>query len=83
MVQGLTHLIAKVLVEMEPLPRRLTTASFDLLIRAVDMVRYDAPEVFYAIERMNPYTSDVRRRFFALAAELDEKLEQASESGPR
>ena len=76
MVQGLTHLIAKVLVEMEPLPRAMTTASFDLLLRAVDMVRYDAPEVFYAIERMNPYAPDVRRRFFALAAELADSLEK-------
>ncbi|MCI4679274.1 prephenate dehydrogenase [Rhodoblastus acidophilus] len=76
MVQGLTHLIAKVLVEMEPLPRNMTTASFDLLLRAVDMVRYDAPEVFYAIERMNPFAPDVRRRFFALAAELAESLEK-------
>jgi prephenate dehydrogenase len=79
MVQGLTHLIAKVLVEMEPLPRQMTTASFDLIYRAIDMVRYDAPEVFYAIERMNPYAPDVRRRFFALAAELAETLERADE----
>jgi prephenate dehydrogenase len=76
MVQGLTHLIAKVLVEMEPLPRNMTTASFDLLLRAVDMVRHDAPEVFYAIERMNPFAPDVRRRFFSLAADLAEELER-------
>lgn len=76
MVQGLTHLIAKVLVEMEPLPRHMTTSSFDLLMTAVDMVRDDAPEVFYAIERMNPYAPDVRRRFFALAAELADHLER-------
>jgi prephenate dehydrogenase len=80
MVQGLTHLIAKVLVEMEPLPRHMTTASFDLIFRAIEMVRYDAPEVFYAIERMNPYAPDVRRRFFALAAELAESLEKNGES---
>ena len=79
MVQGLTHLIAKVLVEMEPLPRQMTTASFDLIFRAIEMVRYDAPEVFYAIERMNPYAPDVRRRFFALAAELAESLEKNGE----
>jgi prephenate dehydrogenase len=80
MVQGLTHLIAKVLVEMEPLPRAMTTASFDLLMRAVDMVRHDAPEVFDAIERMNPFAPDVRRKFFALAADLAEHLEQNGES---
>ena len=76
MVQGLTHLIAKVLVEMEPLPRHMTTASFDLLMRAVDMVRHDAPEVFYAIERLNPFVPDVRRRFFGLAADLADALEK-------
>jgi prephenate dehydrogenase len=76
MVQGLTHLIAKVLVQMEPLPSRMTTRSFDLLLRAVEMVRYDAPEVFEAIERTNPYAASVRRQFFYLAAALDHSLER-------
>ena len=75
MVQGLTHLIAKVLVQMEPLPTRMTTRSFDLLMQGVGMVRYDAPEVFQAIERSNPYAREVRRRLFNLASELDAELE--------
>ena len=73
-VQGLTHLIAKVLVQMEPLPTRLTTRSFDLLLEAVNMVRHDAPEVFEAIERANPYSLSVRRRFFELASVLNAEL---------
>jgi prephenate dehydrogenase len=73
-VQGLTHLIAKVLVQMEPLPTRMTTRSFDLLMQAVNMVRHDAPEVFHAIERSNPYSPGVRRRFFDLASALDAEL---------
>jgi prephenate dehydrogenase len=76
MVQGLTHLIAKVLVQMEPLPTRMTTASFDRLMQAVDMVRYDAAEVFLAIERLNPYSADVRNRFFNLSAQLQATLEE-------
>ena len=75
-VQGLTHLIAKVLVQMEPLPTRMTTRSFDLLMQSVNMVRHDAPEVFQAIERSNPYSQDVRRRFFALASRLEAELSQ-------
>lgn len=79
-VQGLTHLIAKVLVRMEPLPgraggRRMTTRSFERIMEAVDMVRHDAPEVFSAIERQNPFAPQVRRRFFALAAELEAELD--------
>jgi hypothetical protein len=34
----------------------------------------DAPEVFEAIERANPYASSVRSRFFTLASELNAKL---------
>lgn len=76
MVQGLTHLIAKVLVEMEPLPRQMTTRSFELLMQGVEMVRYDAPEVFDAIERLNPHARAVRRRFFDLAAALDSEMDK-------
>lgn len=71
LVQGLTHLIAKVLVQMEPLPTRMTTRSFELLMQGVDMVRHDAPEVLRAIEQANPYAGTVRRRFFDLAAQID------------
>lgn len=73
-VQGLTHLIAKVLVQMEPLPKCMTTRSFDLLMQAVSMVRHDAPEVFQAIERSNPYSQQVRKRFFDLASALNAEL---------
>ncbi len=72
LAQGLTHLVAKVLVAMEPLPTRMTTKSFDLVMQAVEMVRHDAPEVFAAIEHANPYAREVRRRFIALASELDD-----------
>jgi prephenate dehydrogenase len=81
-VQGLTHLIAKVLVQMEPLPKRLTTKSFDRLLEAVDMVRHDAPEVFQAIERTNPYAPGVRRRFFELASALNAELAEGPGISP-
>ncbi|MBB2961987.1 prephenate dehydrogenase/arogenate dehydrogenase family protein [Methylobacterium sp. R2-1] len=80
-VQGLTHLIAKVLVAMEPLSTRMTTRSFDMLMQAVDMVRHDAPDVFHAIERANPHAAQVRRRFFTLAGQLDAELSDAAEHG--
>jgi prephenate dehydrogenase len=70
-VQGLTHLIAQALVQMEPLPTRITTKSFDLMMQAANMVRHDAPEVLHAIERANPYSSAVRRRFLDIVASLD------------
>lgn len=78
-VQGLTHLIAKVLAQMGPLPTRMTTRSFDLLVDAVSMVQHDAPEVFEAIETLNPYSRDVRRTFFELAHRLNADLEMRAE----
>lgn len=75
LVQGLTHLIARVLVRMEPWPARLTTASFDHLRAAAEMVRYDAASVYEAIERDNPFAAAVRERFFRLAAEAQAELD--------
>lgn len=80
-VQGVTHLIAKVLVKMDPLPTRMTTASFDLLLKATEMVRYDAPSVFWAIENANPYARDVRENFFDLAAGVRDQLSENLSSG--
>lgn len=81
-VQGLTHLIAKVLLRMGPLPTGMTTKSFDLLSEAISMVQHDAPEVFEAIEKANPYAETVRRRFFELAASLSVELETALKTQP-
>jgi prephenate dehydrogenase len=66
MVQGLTHLIARVLVQMEPLPRQITTPSFDHLMKAVDLVRHDPDSVFSAIVRDNPHVGPVREQFTRL-----------------
>lgn len=82
MVQGLTHLVAKILVGMGPLPRRMTTRSFELLMQATEMVRHDAPAVFHAIERANPHARAVRERFFAHAREITAALD-AAHSEPR
>ena len=77
-VQGLTHLIAKVLSGLEPLPREHTTASYDLLMQGVSYVQGDSEELFLAIERDNPFAPDVRRRFFAEIAALRERLEEGT-----
>jgi prephenate dehydrogenase len=76
MVQGLTHLVAKILVRMEPMPSRMTTRSFELLMQATEMVRHDAPGVFLAIEGANPHARAVRERFFAHAQTLTDALER-------
>ncbi len=78
MVQGLTHLIGKVLTDLGPLPERMTTASFDLLRDAIEMVQDDPPTVLHAIEVSNPYATEVRDAFFEKAEALRDQFERSS-----
>lgn len=77
-VQGLTHLIARTLSDMGPLPARMTTASFDRLVEAVQMVQGDPPAVFAAIAEANPFAAKVREDFLrkagAVVGALDAEL---------
>ncbi|APG48060.1 prephenate dehydrogenase [Phaeobacter porticola] len=69
-VQGLTHMIAKVLDQMTPGKLGMTTASFDLLQQASRMVSGDSPGVLGAILRDNPFAAEVRDDFLRRAAQL-------------
>lgn len=59
--QGLTHLLARAFDSLGAAPN-IRTPSFDLLIKALDMVRHDSPGVFEAITKGNPYVPIVRDR---------------------
>ena len=74
-VQGLTHLIAKVLTGLEPLPKVHTTRSYDLMMQGVGLVSGDSDELFLSIERDNPFAAEVRKRFFAEIDHLRNRLE--------
>ncbi len=74
-VQGLTHLIAKVMSGLEPLPTQHTTKSYDLLMQGIGLVSGDSDELFLSIERDNPFAADVRKRFFSEIDSLRGRLE--------
>ena len=69
-VQGLTHLIARSLAALGPMPSRLTTTSFQRLIEAAAMVQSDTPELLQTILTENPHAEPVQRRFLSAAAGL-------------
>lgn len=73
-VQGLTHLIAKVVVSLDLPNFQLTTKTFDYMLKMVEMVRYDSDELFRAIEKGNPFSGEAKNAFFAAARALEEKL---------
>lgn len=80
-VQGLTHMIAKVLSGLEPLPRVHTTRSYDLMMQGVGLVQGDSDELFLSIERDNPFAAQVRSRFFAEIDALRNRLEAHDNNG--
>ncbi|HVZ30110.1 MAG TPA: prephenate dehydrogenase/arogenate dehydrogenase family protein [Asticcacaulis sp.] len=80
-VQGLTHLIAKVLSGLEPLPKVHTTRSYDLMMQGVGLVQGDSDELFLSIERDNPFAAEIRKRFFHEIDQLRGRLEAHEGSG--
>jgi len=77
-VQGLTHLIAKIMVEIEPQDVLQTTRTWELLMQSVELVRYDSDELFLAIESENPFVGEAKARFFDTARALEARLAEAA-----
>lgn len=73
-VQGLTHLLAKVIVSLDLPQFRFTTRTYEYLMKTVEMVRYDSEELFRAIERENPFSAEAKKAFFDAARRLEDKL---------
>ncbi|NBX65833.1 MAG: prephenate dehydrogenase [Proteobacteria bacterium] len=74
-VQGITHLLAKIVVRLDVPPLRLTTKTYNFMEQMVDMVRYDSDELFRAIQRENPYAKPTETAFFEAAAKLERDLD--------
>lgn len=81
MAQGLTHLLARILSRMGPMPERISTRSFDLIRTATAMVQNDAPDVSHAIAHLNPHAAAIRHRFLAIAGDVMES-DDAHEAAP-
>ena len=75
-VQGLTHLIAKMIVALDLPDMHFPTRTYELMQEMVEMVRYDSDELFRAIERENPFSADAKKAFFSAARRLEEKLSE-------
>ncbi|MDD3029631.1 MAG: prephenate dehydrogenase [Alphaproteobacteria bacterium] len=73
-VQGLTHMVAKIIFALNLPPMRCPTKTYELMQQMVEMVRYDSEELFQAIERENPFAEEAKLAFFSAAKELEDKL---------
>lgn len=69
-VQGVTHMVARLVTALDQRPTRMATRSYALLMQAVEMVRHDNPAVFDAIALRNPFVAGVQEQFFEAASAL-------------
>ena len=76
-VQGLTHMLAKIVVAMDLPPMRFPTRTYELMTQMVEMVRYDSDELFRAIERENPFSPEAKKAFFDAAHGLEDRLSRS------
>jgi prephenate dehydrogenase len=73
-VQGLTHMLAKIVVALDLPPMHFPTRTYELMQQMVEMVRYDSDELFRAIERENPFSEEAKKAFFTAANDLEAKI---------
>jgi prephenate dehydrogenase len=69
-VQGLTHIVSRIVLAMDVPPLELRTTTFEHLSRMVDTVRHDSEALFRTIARDNPYAAEVRERFAEATTEV-------------
>ncbi len=73
-VQGLTHMLAKIVVSLDLPDMRFPTKTYELMQEMVEMVRYDSDELFRAIERENPFSCEAKKSFFAAFKDLEKRM---------
>ncbi|MFA4994452.1 MAG: prephenate dehydrogenase [Bdellovibrionales bacterium] len=73
-VQGLTHMLAKIVLSLNLPEMRFPTYTYELMQQMVEMVRYDSDELFRAIERENPFSKEAKKAFFKAAKALEDKM---------
>jgi prephenate dehydrogenase len=60
--QGLTHLIGRILGEFKLRPSPLSTVGYNKLLEIVAQTCNDSPELFYELQRFNPYNHNMRKK---------------------
>jgi len=71
--QGITHLIGRLLAEMELQPSEIATLGYRRLLQVMEQTCNDPVQLFQDLQRYNGHTREMRRQF-AQALERTERL---------
>ena len=74
-VQGLTHLMGWAFKRLDPPESPLATLAYDRMLSLEHNVQDDSIELFYTIQRENPFAREVRRRLIEEMKRLCDQIE--------
>lgn len=77
MTQGVTHLLGRVLADMELEPSRIATMGYRKLLEVVEQTCNDPYQLFVDLQRYNPYTQQMRDRLQESLARMSASLDSA------
>lgn len=73
--QGVTHFLGRTLSEMKLQPTEIATQGYKSLLVIMDQTCHDPLQLFYDLQRFNPYTVDMRHALKVALEEVVYKLE--------
>ena len=74
--QALTHYVARGLAEAGVADQELKTPSFERLLRVVENLTKDSPEMFHDLEAFNPFAEEARLRLLDALHRIDARLQE-------
>ncbi|KAA0217335.1 MAG: prephenate dehydrogenase [Leptolyngbya sp. PLA3] len=78
LVQVVTHLVGHAASEMNLPELPLATLAYKRLLQMKHNVERDSEELFEAIQTLNPYAADVRRRFVDAVCKTEERVNKTA-----
>ncbi len=79
--QGLTHFIGRVLAELHLRPSAIASVGYRRLLEIVEQTCNDSWQLFLDLQRINPYTRQMRRVLNQALAAVNERLDEGGEEG--
>jgi prephenate dehydrogenase len=81
MTQGVTHFIGRVLAELDLEPSQIATKGYQKLLEVMEQTCNDPYELFIDLQRLNPYTSHMRRRLRESISRIANTLDASLDTG--
>ena len=80
MVQGLTHFLAKALIQMNLKPCEMDTIAYNRMMDVMHLVGNDSMALFETIQNQNPYCAEVRESFVKAFHGLEVNLNKTEQA---